>query len=202
MSIIHRTTLVPSKLELLAAWLPSRSWFQAPAGDLVKAGGFRLDDPAGEVGIEFMVVRDGDAAYHVPMTYRAAPLEGHSDALIGTMEHGVLGHRWAYDAPRDPVFVAQLIALINGEAEPQAQSINETPDPTVSYSATGRRLAGPAVQVDQVRDTTQIALADGTVVEVNRVLLPGSAGHVTAGWSGPDGADGARVYGSFAAVVP
>jgi hypothetical protein len=198
MSIIHRTTLVPSKLELLATWLPSRPWYQAPGGDLVKAGGFRLDDPAGEVGIEFMVVRDGDAAYHVPMTYRSAPLEGHADALIGTMEHGVLGHRWAYDAPRDPVFVAQLIALINGEAEPQAQSINETPDPTVSYSAAGRRLAGPAVQVDQVGDTTRIVLADETVIEVNHVLLPGSTGHVNAGWSG---ADGTRVYGSFAEVV-
>ena len=55
MSIIHRTTLTPTKMELLSGWLPARPWYVGMAGaaDPVKAGGFRLDDPAGEVGIEF-----------------------------------------------------------------------------------------------------------------------------------------------------
>jgi hypothetical protein len=39
---------------------------------LAKAGGFRLDDPQGEVGIEFMVVTDTagpqPVAYLVPLT--------------------------------------------------------------------------------------------------------------------------------------
>ena len=73
MSLIHHTTLKPTKLELLAKWLPSRPWYAAGAGaPLSKVGGFRLDDPAGEVGIEFMVAADGSAAYHVPLTYRGS----------------------------------------------------------------------------------------------------------------------------------
>lgn len=68
MAVIHRTTLTPTKLELLTAWLPTRPWYRGgPATpELTKAGGFRLDDPEGEVGIEFMVVTDtsGPAPVH------------------------------------------------------------------------------------------------------------------------------------------
>ncbi|MGC5411428.1 maltokinase N-terminal cap-like domain-containing protein, partial [Streptomyces sp. DT225] len=56
MAVIHRTTLSPTKLELLTAWLPTRPWYAGSTSpSLVKSGGFRLDDPQGEVGIEFMV---------------------------------------------------------------------------------------------------------------------------------------------------
>ena len=83
MSLIHRTTLTPTKLELLAEWLPRQPWYAGAERrpELVKAGGFRLDDPLGEVGVEFMVVTDRDgAAYHVPMGYRGAPLDGAEEA--------------------------------------------------------------------------------------------------------------------------
>ena len=99
MAVIHRTTLKPTKLELLTSWLPSRPWYRGGAGEptLTKAGGFRLDDPQGEVGIEFMVVTDSSGpqpvAYLVPLTYRGAPLDGAEHAVVGTMEHGVLGQR-------------------------------------------------------------------------------------------------------------
>ena len=71
MAVIHQTTMVPSKLELLTGWLPRQAWYAGEAGgpSLAKVGGFRLDDPAGEVGIELMVVRDDAAngrAYLVP----------------------------------------------------------------------------------------------------------------------------------------
>ncbi|CAM5708775.1 hypothetical protein SFUMM280S_01006 [Streptomyces fumanus] len=54
MAVIHRTYVKPTKLELLTSWLPSRPWYRGGAGEpeLTKAGGFRLDDPEGEVGIE------------------------------------------------------------------------------------------------------------------------------------------------------
>jgi hypothetical protein len=138
MAIIHDTTMSPGKLELLTSWLPAQSWYlgggRTPA--LTKAGGFRLDDPDGEVGIEFMVVTDGSGdqvtAYQVPMTYRAEALAGADGALIGTSEHGVLGHRWIYDGTCDPVLMAQLVALLQGTAEPQAQSVSSRPDPTVT----------------------------------------------------------------------
>jgi hypothetical protein len=51
-AIIHNTTMVPTKLELLTAWLPRQPWYLgAGRPELARAGGFRLDDPAGEVGI-------------------------------------------------------------------------------------------------------------------------------------------------------
>ncbi|NUS05568.1 MAG: 1,4-alpha-glucan branching protein, partial [Nonomuraea sp.] len=127
MAVIHHTVLKPSKLELLTSWLPTRPWY---AGEpvLTKAGGFRLDDPQGEVGIEFMVVTDTSrpATYLVPLTYRGAPLEGAEHALVGIMEHGVLGRRWAYDGCHDPVLVAQLSALIAGRVQAQDQNHSDT----------------------------------------------------------------------------
>lgn len=108
MAVVHNTTLTPGKMELLAAWLPTQPWYAGiEQPQLTKAGGFRLDDPDGEVGIEFMAVTDSsdDQAftYHVPLSYRGAPLDGADDALIGTTEHGVLGKRWVYDGAHDRV---------------------------------------------------------------------------------------------------
>jgi hypothetical protein len=140
-TILYRTTLVPSKLELLGEWLPTRSWYRLTgrAPRLASAGGFRLDDPEGEVGIEFLVVADSSGhaptAYLVPMTYRGGALGGANEALIGTAEHGILGKRWIYDGTRDPVLVAALVALIQGEAAPQAIGESHTPDPTVCRKA-------------------------------------------------------------------
>jgi hypothetical protein len=166
-AIIHSTTLTPSKLELLTAWLPRQPWYRGPeAPQLAKAGGFRLDDPDGEVGIEIMLVSDADAdgtVYVVPMTYRGAPLEGADDALIGTSEHGVLGRRWIYDAERDPVAVGQLLALARGEIEAQHQDRSDTVDRTVT-----RGWSGPA---------------DAVKLEVVRVLgAPDVEGDDVAGW--------------------
>ncbi|MFG2329319.1 1,4-alpha-glucan branching protein [Streptomyces sp. NPDC048604] len=184
MAIIHRTTMSPTKLELLAAWLPTRPWYEATGGapEPAKAGGFRLDDPEGEVGIEFMVVTDASAAepvaYLVPMTYRGAPLEGAAaDALIGTSEHGVLGTRWIYDGVHDPVLADRLLALLRGEAQPQAQSETDTPDPTVHRAGeplppestfadltVSRRLTSPYEETAAAHVTAPWRLADGTEV--------------------------------------
>src|SRR6478752_5354723 len=129
MAIVHNTTMSPTKMELLAGWLPAQPWF--PGGgrepELTKVGGFRLDDPTGEVGIEFMLGADG--------------------RLIGTSEHGVLGRRWIYDGIRDPVLVAQLVALFQGEVEAQAQSVSSTPEPTVTVEPT---VAGPLAVISSV----------------------------------------------------
>lgn len=51
MALLHRAELKPTKLELLAAWLPGRPWYQRrDAADLVRVAGYRFDDPAGAFG--------------------------------------------------------------------------------------------------------------------------------------------------------
>ncbi|GAA3493273.1 hypothetical protein GCM10019016_003720 [Streptomyces prasinosporus] len=204
MAVIHRTTLKPTKLELLTAWLPSRPWYHGGAEGprLTRAGGFRLDDPQGEVGIEFMVVTDasgpGPTAYLAPLTYRGAPLDGAEHALVGTTEHGVLGRRWVYDGCHDPVLVAESAALIEGRAQAQAQSLTDTPDREVTRAHAGEDPV-PAVftAVDDTREHTELSAPDGTVLRVLRTLRPapdgtplpepGASGHVAGAWDLPDG---------------
>jgi hypothetical protein len=202
MSVIYKTTLTPSKLELAASWLPAQPWYLGAGREpeLTKAGGFRLDDPQGEVGIEFLVVTDasGDQPifYHLPLTYRAAPLDGAGQALITTAEHGVLGRRWIYDGTHDPVLVAQLFALLQGDAEPQAQSVPDTPDPSVTGHLSGAGLSGVAGPAAVAHGPYGTDLTIETLtLRVIRVLGSGhqdtgtaeSRGHVTAGWRAPDG---------------
>ncbi|RFA15405.1 hypothetical protein B7R21_05165 [Subtercola boreus] len=127
MALLYKAVLTPSKLELLQEWVPEQPWFSAadgPAGGsdvdatpLVQVGSYRFDDPDGEVGIETMLLRagEGEAAgpvLQVPVTYRAAPLDGADASLIGKVEHSVLGTRWVYDACGDPVYAAVLAAVI------------------------------------------------------------------------------------------
>ncbi|MEU8620704.1 1,4-alpha-glucan branching protein [Streptomyces sp. NPDC048623] len=199
MSVIHKTTMTPTKLELLEAWLPTRPWYVATgaAPRLERAGGFRLDDPAGEVGIEFMVVRDlsgagasGVRGYLVPMTYRAAPLAGAEAGLVGTSEHGVLGTRHVYDGAHDPVLVDRLAALLQGRAEPQAQRVSHTPDPTVSavLEGDGDWAAEGSGSVEDGPEGTLVVLGPGApALRLNRVLgagdePAGARGAVTAPW--------------------
>ncbi|MCK2214989.1 1,4-alpha-glucan branching protein [Actinomadura sp. ATCC 31491] len=216
MAVIHQTDLKPSKLELLTSWLPSRAWYSgSDAGGprLAKAGGFRLDDPEGEVGMEFMVVTDTAGAepstYLVPLTYRGAPLDGAEHALVGTMEHGVLGRRWAYDGCHDPVLVAQLLALIEGRVQAQDQNVSDTPDPDVTRSCTADGLAPAQYTAVDDKEGTALRAADGTVLRLHRLLRPAAtddvlaalppsaSGHVAGSWRA---ADGARARGLFAVL--
>ncbi|WP_181064534.1 maltokinase N-terminal cap-like domain-containing protein [Nocardia nova] len=180
MAVVHHTTLEPGKLELLTAWLPAREWFTGTTPHLHKAGGFRLDDPDGEVGIEHILVVDTadprHPVYHVPMTYRGAPLPGAEAALIGTSEHGVLGTRWIYDATHDPVGLAQMAALLAGRAVAQDQNRSDTPADTVEVSA-----ADPETP---------------NTVRVNRIPSPSAAsapGWVRVSWTDAAGAPAAGV---------
>lgn len=116
---IHDAELKPSKLELLAEWLPSQSWFKGDAGQLKRVASFRFVDPDGEVGIETILIGSEGTLYQVPLTYRAAPLDDAEDYLIGTLDHSVLGKRWVYEATGDPVYVAELIRVIH-EADTEA----------------------------------------------------------------------------------
>jgi hypothetical protein len=214
MATIHRTTMAPTKLELIGNWLPGQAWYRAAGAPptLTRAGGFRLDDPAGEVGIEFLVVIDGteDGAatvYHVPLAYRGVPLPEAEDGLLGTSEHGVLGTRWIYDAAHDPVAVAQLLDFLCAGTEAQHQNRSDTPDPSVGrhWASAGRLTAPDPLQVadgPDGRTTVAVELTDdsadgagGRFLDIVRVLRPGPSvepdsaalGRVEADWRRLDG---------------
>jgi hypothetical protein len=148
MALLHTATLVPTKRELLTAWLATQAWW--PGGEYEHLGAYRLDDPAGEVGMEGFILGAADGTLvHVPVTYRGSPLDGADEHLIGTSEHSVLGPRWVYDGAADPVLVATMTETIagggreadqeletDGRREPRASSA------TVRGSGTGEPRAG------------------------------------------------------------
>jgi len=199
MAVIHHTTVVPSKIELLARWLPTRPWYSGPgwADAMQPVGGFRLDDPAGEVGIEFIVVTDTGGpevvTYHVPLAYRGDELESAADGLIGTCEHGVLGPRWVYDGTRDPVVVTQMVALVAGGVQAQAQNESDTVDRSIAVTAADLPAEGSAlVSAAETPLGTDIVVEDG-LLRVHRVFeRPGAepvrrSGQVTVPWQATDG---------------
>ncbi|MFE0422029.1 1,4-alpha-glucan branching protein [Streptomyces sp. NPDC058953] len=214
MAVVHHTTLKPTKAELLTSWLPGRPWYRGTGTpEPVAVGGFRLDDPAGEVGIEFIVLTDGSGpdpeVYLVPLTYRGAPLDGAEHALVGTLEHGVLGRRWVYDGCHDPVLVAQLLALVEGRAAAQDRNTTATPDRDVtrSYSGNGTLAEAAAVAVTDDQEGTVLTLGREAALRLHRnpppvpgdpASLPeGAIGEVSGSWALPDGV---RARGLFAVL--
>jgi hypothetical protein len=112
-AIIHRAQIQPSKIELIGSWLPGQQWFDGRSIDgLASLGAYRFDDPAGDVGVETLLIDVAGQVVQVPMTYRGAPLAGAEPSLMGTLEHSVLGTRWVYDACADPVYANELAAAI------------------------------------------------------------------------------------------
>jgi hypothetical protein len=136
---IHtQATLTPNKLELMRAWLPDQAWFSGDASDLAVVGQFRFVDPAGAVGIQVMLVTSGGLLFQVPLTYRDAPLEGGEAALVGTMEHSVLGTRWTYDGVADPVFAGELLrTIVEGDTGASVSDGAPVPTPVRGSGAEG-----------------------------------------------------------------
>jgi hypothetical protein len=166
MGIVHQATLTPSKQELVESWLPSRGW---AAGRTIaeKVAEYRLDDPAGEVGVETILWRaDDGAVLQTPLTYRAAPLEGAEEHLIGTCDHSVLAQRWVYDGCGDPVWATTLVAAIRtgGSQSPMFfEQDGERVDIPARMQVRGSGSAGSAEPVDTVDAVSD----DGDVTTVS-----------------------------------
>jgi Maltokinase N-terminal cap domain len=128
-------TLTPGFREILPPWLARQPWYAGTGVPVLRpVGTFRLEDPAGEVGMETHLITDGSAVYQLPMTYRGAPLA--DGALIATAEHSELGQRWIYDAESDPVWRAGLLRLVRdggeagtGEVRVRGVPLSPMPDP-------------------------------------------------------------------------
>ncbi len=145
MAIVHKgASIVPTKTEMVTEWMPHQRWYHGKGHvpRLRRVGGFRFEDPEGEVGCETLLLADEavepPVVYQVPLTYRAAPLDGAEHALLGTMEHSVLGTRWVYDAPHDPVYVSQLMATILRDAVSDGAQASVGSNEPATGSSTGR----------------------------------------------------------------
>lgn len=161
MAIIHQATLTPTKMELLERWLPGRPWLPDSGSAPEKVGHFRFDDPGGEVGLETILVRSGDAVFQVPLSYRGAPLVGADGFLVGTMEHSVLGTRWVYDACADPCYVRALAGAVLA-GQPQAKHYLQVdgaekvlPESVLVHSTEAAAAAVPAVEDVTVEETQE-----------------------------------------------
>lgn len=175
MALLHGgASITPTKLELLATWLPARPWFEGDASALDLVGAYRFDDPDGAVGMETHLLRAGDSTiYQVPLTYRAAPLDGADAYLVGTMDHTVLGGRWVYHASIDPVYLTVLADTIRTGGS-QAELVRESGDgrteimePSVRVKGSGTPAAGP-VELDVLTVlgaplADQLGAGDGTL---------------------------------------
>ena len=175
MALLYRAELTPGKLEHLTGWLPGRPWYRGPAApSLERVAACRFDDPAGEVGVETILVRaepDGPV-FHTPLTYRGAPLAGADSYLLGTSEHTVLGPRWIYDAAGDPVYAAALAAAILTGGTEAAEQISTDEGlvpraPLMSVRGTG----SPGAHVPAVTAVTAVADGDPTVVTTDALAL-------------------------------
>ncbi|MCP2322034.1 hypothetical protein HDA40_000541 [Hamadaea flava] len=196
MAVLYKAELHPSKLDLINAWLPGRPWFAGPVGVPVdRLAACRFDDPAGEVGVETMLVRAGDGPiYHTPLTYRGAPLAGAAAFLLGTSEHSTLGTRWIYDAVGDPVYAAVLAAAIvsgGGEAEEYIEDEDgrqqrREPAMTVRGSGVPGAVAARISVVREVVDSDPaVVVTDGAQLHVVRVVgTPVAGATLTATWPG------------------
>lgn len=167
MALLHEATISPRKDELIDPWLRTRPWWDG-IEERGPVGTFRLDDPAGQVGMEcFLFGSAAGSTLFVPVTYRSAPRPEAEDSLIGTMEHSVLGTRYVYDAGADPVFVATVLDTIRS-GRGQADLLVRMADGTeiVREPATTARGAGAASvpSHDPGRPVAPVDAADRTTI--------------------------------------
>lgn len=156
----------------------SESASTATPGDdgtaLTKVATFRLDDPEGEVGIETLLVREGEGpVLQVPLTYRAAPLQGAEAALLGTMEHSVLGTRYVYDGVADPVYLAAVAsaALTGGRQADEYFEVNgERVFRAPTAEVVGSGDAGSDVPAVAEPREVAVANAPGATVITTKIL--------------------------------
>ncbi|NJC21270.1 1,4-alpha-glucan branching enzyme [Arthrobacter pigmenti] len=176
-------TSTPSLPDLLSAWMPRQRWFPAKGRDisLNRVGGIKLEDPAGEVGLEvhLVAVESGRRldVVNVPLTYRSEPLVGAEAALIGETEHSELGRRWVYDGTHDPVFVTAWIDLVRMEA---ATADGRTQGTACGAFGTSQVSTGPAeiavLTGEQSNTSVVIPSADTPmIVKFFRVLAAGES---------------------------
>ena len=185
MAIIFRAELTPTKPEVLRHLLSSRPWGEA--GEITMLGAYRFDDPAGEVGVECHLVRLGESIYHVPLTYRGAPLEAPGAEPVTTMEHSVLGTRFVYDGLEDELAIECFARALAGE---QQQAELEIHEPDGTAAGTRAQAVRLRLEVDEGARPPRLdeLLEDGQPFTIARTVdgLDGAV-RLVAAWEGGEG---------------
>jgi hypothetical protein len=193
MALLHEATISPRKDELVGPWLRGRPWWDGVA-ERAPVGSFRLDDPAGEVGMEcFLFGSPSGSILFVPVTYRGAPLSGAEASLLGTMEHSVLGIRYLYDACADPVFVATVLDTIRSGGR-QADLVLRRADGTEVDRETKATAKGEGVPTVPHHDPDLPVSATDTT---DRTLIAGRDVELTVMRRLGDAPPGPALTGSF-----
>jgi hypothetical protein len=174
MALLHEATISPRKDELISPWLRARRWWDG-IDDRGPVGDFRLDDPAGEVGIQCFLFGSADGStLFVPVTYRDAPRPDAETSLIGTMQHSVLGKRWVYDGCADPVFVATLVGVIRDGGREAALRLRRSDGTVVMRESTATARGDGSASVPQLEPAGSVSAndaADRTVIRADGLIL-------------------------------
>ncbi|TDC94137.1 hypothetical protein E1161_09055 [Saccharopolyspora aridisoli] len=184
MAIVHRATVSPTKQEIVTSWLDAQSW--GAEGRVEMLGSYRFDDPAGEVGVESLVVRRGGTHFQLPLTYRGAPMDDAGARLLTTMEHSALGRRWIYLATSDPVGFDCFVRALLGQLEQADMEVWEGAE-FIARRGTGVRVtitSGPGLDGHDMPAAT--ATVDTVRLTIPHVLdaNPGGERQLAAQWDG------------------
>lgn len=187
---------------MLAEYLPGVPSLAAFIDEsLSQVGAYRFDDPAGDVGIETIVMTNADGVVlQMPLSYRSAPVAGAGASLLGTMEHSVLGDRWIYNACTEPIYVAVLAStMLAGGAG--AREMFDNPD---GFDGPDEREPSVVVQGSGDGSTAAPVVTDVTVESVGTdshltgggvtIVLP----HILSAGHAPEGA--AHLTGTWASI--
>lgn len=177
MALIYDADLNPGKLEVARRWLQTQHWFDPEHGELEQVAAYRFDDPADVAGIEMLLLRHGEDLLQVPVTYRPEPAPAAHAEPITTMEHSVLGTRYAYPAAADPVFWEQLVHAVatgRGQAE-QHDADGSRREPTVEVTVLpprGRLPEGAPQGQPYVEGTSAVLRTDELEARIDRRPQP------------------------------
>src|SRR5699024_4403087 len=115
MATIYTAETNPTTKEFVTSWLDTQFWGGSGEPELI--GTYRFDDSGGAVGFEGFILKREDSIVHLPVTYRASPLEGAECYLSKKMQPSVLRDRCVYDAIADPVASHMLNQALAGEIQ-------------------------------------------------------------------------------------
>lgn len=181
--------LSPGKPDAVAAGLRARGLDpEATAENISLLASYRLDDPAGEVGMEIHLVADAEGrTLQVPLTYRGAPLEGAKELL--TLEHSILGRRWVYDGIEDPLLRACLVrAIALGDSGARYTNAEDGTEITAGV-ATVRGTGVPGATADALPSDENLGFRSVLDPDEEAEDLDGIAGSLVGTWPGRGGTD-------------